>query len=76
MRFSTLLLLAHALEGLEFGAILDQARDVDLRADEVAQSAARVEKGCCHQKVHEWGAIAAAVRLLDVAGYRMVGYPY
>jgi hypothetical protein len=62
---SFLLLLAHVLEGLEIGTVLYKTGDVDLRAEEVPEDTARVEKRCCHEQVHEWGAITATVELLE-----------
>ena len=59
-----LLLLAHALEGLEVCAVFDEARDVDLRADEVADGAAGVEERGHHEEVHEGGAVAAAKKMV------------
>jgi hypothetical protein len=37
------LLVEHALERVEIGAVFDEARHVDLRADKVPESAPRVE---------------------------------
>jgi hypothetical protein len=51
---SFMLFAAHVLEGFEIGTVLYEAGDVDLCADKVSEGAARVEKRCCHEKVHEW----------------------
>jgi hypothetical protein len=53
------------LEGLEIGTVLYKTGDVDLRAEEVPEDTARVEKRCCHEQVHERGAITATVELLE-----------
>jgi hypothetical protein len=59
LRLPVVGLHAHVLEGLEVGAIFDKTRDVDLRADEVADGAAGVEERGRHEQVHEGGAVAA-----------------
>jgi hypothetical protein len=60
-------------ERIEVGAVLDQARHIDLRADEVAQVAAGVEEWSHHEEVHKGRAVAAAVAVLDAHAMRYGG---
>jgi hypothetical protein len=65
--FSSVLLGAHTLVGFEVCAVFHEARDVDLRTDEVANVTARVEEGRQHEEVHKGRTVTATMETLDAA---------
>ena len=50
-----------AFEGVEAFAVVDEAGDVDLGADEVADGAAVVVEGRGEEEVHEGGAVSPVI---------------
>lgn len=60
-RLHAFLSVQHALECFEISAVFHETRDIDLRANVIAEVSSRVEQRSGHEEIHEGGAVAAVV---------------